>query len=278
MLWLCHPRLAHDPCEIPLDTTYQRTGKAPRISTRTASPSRQRPVDCFYVYPTISNDKSKYASLRRSAEVRAVTNWQAARFSPSCRMFAPVYRQATMASLVASMLGLPREQGPGYADVRAAWRRYLAHDNHGRGVVLIGHSQGTFVLRQLIAEEIDPRPAVRDRLVSALLLGGNVEVPKGRRTGGDFDQIPLCSRKGQAGCAVAYSTYANEPQSEATFGNSRGLGKGLEIACTDPAQLAGRATVPVAIIQPSAEFAPGLFKLGVIATYGVGCPALRRPG
>ena len=48
-----------------------------------------------------------------------------------------------------------------YADVREAWRTYLRKYNHGRGVVLIGHSQGSFVLRQLIAEEIDRKPAVR---------------------------------------------------------------------------------------------------------------------
>ncbi len=273
VLWLCHPRLAHNACEIPLDTTYQHRSKAPRTSTPERPPSRQRPVDCFYVYPTISNDKSRFAGLRRSAEVKAIANWQAARFSQHCRIFAPVYRQGTMASLVAGFLGLPRRQGPGYDDVRAAWRRYLAHDNHGRGVVLIGHSQGTFVLRRLIRDEIEPRPAVRDRLVGALLLGGNVEVAKGRTTGGDFSRIPLCSRKGQAGCVVAYSTYANEPRARATFGNSRELERGREIACTDPGKLAGRAKAPVAIIQPSADFPAGLFKLGVITTYKGNVPS-----
>lgn len=273
VLWLCHPRLAHNACEIPLDTTYQHTGRASRVSTPPRRPSRQRPVDCFYVYPTISNDKSRYAALRRSAEVRAVTSWQAARFSPSCRMFAPVYRQATMASLVASMLGLPREPGPGYDDVRAAWRRYLAHDNHGRGVVLLGHSQGAFVLRQLIADEIDARPDIRDRIVGALLLGGNVEVARRRTTGGDFDHLPLCTRKGQAGCVVAYSTYGGDPGSDARFGNSRELKQGREVACTDPARLAGRSRAPVAIIQPSAAFPPGLFKLGVLATYELQVPS-----
>ena len=65
-----------------------------------------------------------------------------------------------------------------------AWREYLARDNRGRGVVLIGHSQGTRMLRRLIREEIDPSPAARGRLVSAMLLGGNVIVRRGEVTAG----------------------------------------------------------------------------------------------
>ena len=56
----------------------------------------------------------------------------------------------------------------------AAWRDYLAHDNHGRGVVLIGHSQGAYVLKHLVKTVIDRSPAERRLLVSAILLGGQV--------------------------------------------------------------------------------------------------------
>ena len=105
-------------------------------------------------------------------------------------------------------------------------------------------------------------------LVGALLLGGNVEVPKGKLVGGDFDRIPLCSKKGQAGCVVAYSTFADDPDDSATFGNSRDLLPGLEVACTDPTRLAGRADQEFGIIQPSEAFAPGLFAGAVLVTYG----------
>ena len=58
--------------------------------------------------------------------------------------------------------------------------------------MLIGHSQGSFVLRSLIAKDVDPKPAVRNQLVSAILMGGNVLVKKGTDIGGDFKHIPAC--------------------------------------------------------------------------------------
>ena len=54
------------------------------------------------------------------------------------------------------------DRGLGYDDVRDAWNYYLQHDNHGRGVVLIGHSQGAYVLAALLAQEIDGKPVSRD--------------------------------------------------------------------------------------------------------------------
>ncbi len=59
-----------------------------------------------------------------------------------------------------------------YADVRRAWLDYNRRRKGNRGVVLIGHSQGTFMLQQLLAEEIDANPSARRRLVAAILLGG----------------------------------------------------------------------------------------------------------
>ena len=46
------------------------------------------------------------------------------------------------------------------------------------------------MLTQLIKQQIDTNPAVRKRLVSAILLGGNVTVPVGKDVGGSFQQVP----------------------------------------------------------------------------------------
>ena len=70
--------------------------------------------------------------------------------------------------------------------------------------MLVGHSQGAGLLTDLLAEEIDDEPAVRDRLVSALLLGTSVAVPDGEDVGGDFEEAPVCRAPDQTGCVVTY--------------------------------------------------------------------------
>ena len=99
-----------------------------------------------------------------------------------------------------------------------AWRTYLSKFNHGRGVVLIGHSQGTFHLDKLVREQIDPKPKLRKRLISAILLGGNVEVAKGKGIGGDFKHVGACRSARQLGCVIAFSTFDAPVPSNAIFG------------------------------------------------------------
>jgi hypothetical protein len=125
-----------------------------------------------------------------------------------------------------------------YDDVRDAWNEYLAHDNHGRGVVLIGHSQGTRVLIQLVKEEIDGKP-IQKRIVSVILGGTVLQVPVGKDVGGDFKSIPLCRSTAQVGCVIAFASFrANVPPPPgAPFGASGG--PGLMAACVNPAAPGG---------------------------------------
>ena len=94
-------------------------------------------------------------------------------------------------------------KGRQYDDVRDAWRHYLERDNRGRGVVLIGHSQGSYILTELLRQEIDGKP-VQSRLVSAILLGATFAVANGKDVGGSLQQIPLCHKPAQTGCVVTY--------------------------------------------------------------------------
>ena len=125
------------------------------------APAKTRPpIDCFYVYPTVSGQATVNADLVPGFREQEVAIAQASRFSQVCRVFAPVYRQITLAALDHPARVTLAHALVAYNGVVAAFRDYLAHDNHGRGFVLIGHSQGSFVLRQVIAKQIDSKPAV----------------------------------------------------------------------------------------------------------------------
>ena len=197
-------------------------------------------IDCFYVYPTISMDQSINSDLAPHDEEIWVMRNQAAPLSPACRVVAPIYRQVTIPGLGAMVGGADMDDGFGmaYGDVRAAWQHYLQHDNGGRGVILVGHSQGASHLNRLIREEIDPVPTVRDLIVAAYLAGSAVQVPIGEDVGGDFGNVPLCRAPDQVGCVVTWASFraTDPPPADSLFGSG---GEGTEAGCNNPAALAG---------------------------------------
>lgn len=235
--WLCRPG-RRDACAV--DQRVTRIGPDGSMTIERAQ-RRSRPVaDCFYVYPTASLDPTPISDMNASADEKDRITSQFARFTGVCRPFAPIYRQVTLTALRARIRGekVAVDEERGYRDVRDAWRDYLAHDNGGRPFVLIGHSQGANVLKRLIAEEIDGKP-VQHHLLSAILPGTSLLVPKGRDVGGDFKSIPLCRSERQIGCAVVWASYRDTipPPANALFGISRD--PTMEAACTNPARLEG---------------------------------------
>lgn len=230
-LWLCRPGLPANPCEGGLDATVVDGGA--RVEPFVAATAPQ--VDCFYVYPTVSRSVSLNAPAEVRPELVAVARAQAARFGEVCRVFAPVYRQVTLSGIFTGRYDDPSARRTAEQDVLAAWRDYLANDNDGRGVVLIGHSQGARTLIGLLDEIVEEQSP--DLLVSALLLGGDVTAPTGQDVGGSFDTTPACREPGQTGCVVAYSAFGGTPPPDALFGRTDEPGR--EVVCTDPSRLAG---------------------------------------
>lgn len=238
--WLCRPGLetAKDACAADQSATVVAANG--KLKVEKFKPASNPAIDCFYVYPTVSNDTTPNSDMTAGPEEKGVIAAQFARFGKVCRLYAPLYRQVTLTALRAGMAGRPMtaDRTLGYNDVKDAWNFYLEKQNQGRGVVLIGHSQGSGVLTELIKNEIDGKP-VAAKVVSALLLGTNVAVPKGKDVGGAFQKMPLCQSAGQTGCVISYVTFrANVPPPANTlFGRVRG--DGLQAACVNPAALAG---------------------------------------
>lgn len=268
-VWLCRPGLASNPCTPSLTTTEVTPSGRP-VEVDHVAAKRHPPIDCFYVYPTVSDQPAPNADLHIDPVEQSIALYQAARYSQYCRVFAPMYRQLTISAIG----GRGGNVDLAYGDVRDAWLDYLRHFNDGRGVVLIGHSQGSFVLRRLITAEIDPKPDVRRHLVSALLLGGNVTVKQGSDRGGDFQHIPACRSPKQIGCVVAFSTFGETPPADALFGRTNT--PGLEVLCTNPAALRGGTGV-LDPIFPTAPFAAGSTLAAAISLLGLTLPTAPTP-
>jgi hypothetical protein len=237
--WLCRPD-KDDVCDHDLDATAVRPNGKTRVQTFKAA--RKPKFDCFYVYPTISLDPTGNSDLIPGEDEELfVVRQQAARLGSVCRVFAPVYRQVTLTALVGNLGGnpIPADSALADADLLDAWKHYVANDNEGRGVLLIGHSQGASRLVTLIRSEIDERPELRSRLVSAMLLGTSFQVPEGQDVGGDLQNIPLCRRPRDAGCVVTYASFraTAPPPGNSFFGRSQQ--PGWQAACTNPAALGG---------------------------------------
>jgi hypothetical protein len=239
--WLCRPG-RQDACAIDLTTTVIAADGRRTVEPWSADPNAA--IDCFYVYPTVSRDTTPVSDMVAGIEERDVVAQQFARFASVCRPFAPLYRQVTRRGLGPLMRAgnavRAMQGGVGYGDVGKAWAHYLAHDNGGRGVVLIGHSQGSMVLEELIRREIDGKP-IQSRILSAMLLGTNIAVPKGGDVGGAFRSLPLCRNATQTGCVITFASFRATvpPSAQALFG--RVGGEGMEAACTSPTAVNGES-------------------------------------
>jgi hypothetical protein len=246
-VWLCKPGLASNPCESDLTTTVE-LGNGSSFVDEHAKPASNPPIDCFYVYPTVSSQFMLNANLNIDPEETQMAINQASRFSQVCKVYAPIYPQLTLLGITFAELVPPQLLAEGaamaYGGVLSAWQDYLANFNHGRGVVLIGHSQGAAMLIQLLKEQIDPNPTLRKQLVSAVLLGANVIVPGGHDVGGSFQNIPACEAFWQRHCVVAYSSYLREPPNPSFFArvqsalfNPTGVVPGVtnpQVLCVNP--------------------------------------------
>ena len=236
--WLCRPG-HNERCEVDLDTTIVSADGSTEIESY--APKADPEIDCFYVYPTVSLDATANSDLNAGPEEDAVVRAQFARFGAQCRLFAPIYRQVTLTALRANLAGMPNmavDRELGLKDVTAAFKHYMEHDNDGRAFVLVGHSQGSGVLMQLIKRELDKDP-VDERFLAAYLAGTNVLVPKDKVVGGTFDHLPLCEKPEQLGCIETWSSFRENspPPDNSLFGSSSD--PELVAGCTNPAKAGG---------------------------------------
>ena len=164
----------------------------------TAIDERTAPADVFFVHPTTFRGSPVWVAPFDASNDAAPLNPpvlldQLSVFNGCCRLYAPHYRQATLAALKE-----PAAMNVAYADVAAAFRHYIAHLNHGRPFIIASHSQGTAHAIELLQREILGTP-LQPRLVAAYLIGGYVP-----DTFGELG-LPICASAVQTGCVISYN-------------------------------------------------------------------------
>ena len=249
VIWLCRPGIANNPCTVPFTRTVIAAGT---LRTQSAPPAKASKFDCFYVYPTVSSQPGDIAQQRVEPAEHDVAVAQGSPFSQVCNVWAPLYRQLTLASLLDGHYYQKPYQRIAYDSVLEAWREYITRDNHGRPIIFIGHSQGAQLLIRLIAQEIDPNPMLRKRLALAILLGGNLVVADGANAHGSFSHIEPCTRERRSGCVIAYSSFAEQPPADSLFAiPGQGISlpdetakTGVSVVCTNPAAFS-RSAAPL---------------------------------
>jgi hypothetical protein len=171
-------------------------------------------VDVFYVYPTLMLDKKDNrwnVELSDQEQQRNVlgtaVKYQASAWAEAGRMYVPYYRQAHIRSY-----DLLEEGGRdallfAYEDVKNAFQYYLDHYNHGRPIILAGHSQGSTHLRMILRDFFDNKP-LQTQLVAAYMPGIGMEKT-------EFSTIPLMNNPTQTGGFVTWNTFKKNVDQDA---------------------------------------------------------------
>jgi hypothetical protein len=240
--WLCLPGRS-DACTGDLTATAIRADGSRVVEP--FAPAADPKADCFYVYPTVDlslvpKNHDDFSSVEPMAKTAMA---QVARFRQSCALYAPLYRQVSIGTYIASKSWQERALAFAYADVAASFAEYLTRYNRGRPIVILGHSQGTEMVVRLVRQFFDADPALRARLVVVLAIGGDVEAPKGQRQGGTFAHVPLCTGDLELGCVVAFHSYDRNQNVDAGRAAPR---PGNVSVCVNPADIDRNALRPLA--------------------------------
>jgi hypothetical protein len=249
--WLCHPDLDDTPCSAEVTVTaYDNLGGSAE-SQLDGNGDGEHEADCFYIHPTVGEDAGKNGDLEAGEGEQFVTRAQAAPLqATACRVFAPIFREATFHSLDPDDTD-QRYLDVAYDDIRTAFAAYLARWNGGRPFFLVGHSQGAIHALRLLTEVIAADPTLQAQMLGAYVPG----VALGVDASGALVDAPtfaLCSTVGQRGCVTSFSAYDAlvPPDADALFAHPWS-DNAVRVACTNPAGYAATAAALEPLIERS---------------------------
>ena len=169
-------------------------------------------IDVFYIYPTLLSDLkdqrwniSVQDSIHRKEVLDLAIKFQASAWAESGRMYAPYYQQAHIRSYDSLENGGRDALLFAYADIKAAFEYYLKNYNHGRGIILAGHSQGSTHISLLLKDFFDGKE-LQKQLVVAYMPGIGLST-------NEFKAIPFLINSEGIGGFVTWNTFKKNVKS-----------------------------------------------------------------
>lgn len=161
--------------------------------------------DVFFVHPTTAvmgfrGNANLQSNMINNATDENPMKYQASVFNGSCKIYAPRYQQAVLHNFFTKdELESKEAFKVAYNDIKAAFEYYMANFNQGRPIIIAGHSQGAFLIKQLLREYFENKP-LQTQLVAAYIIGFTVETNY-------FTTLQPCADSAQNGCFISYNTF-----------------------------------------------------------------------
>jgi hypothetical protein len=140
-------------------------------------------VDVFYLYPTawhkVDEGEPNVCKIDNPImlkQAKIILGQQATAFETVGNIYAPYYRQGD-AAYILSLPYAERDKFVGgipAGDATAAFDYFIKHYNNGRPFILAGHSQGSMILRIILADYMAKNPDVYKRMIAAYVIGYSV--------------------------------------------------------------------------------------------------------
>ncbi len=169
--------------------------------------------DVFYIAGTVyQGEKSNWENLydtNRLVFYKAV-NSDKGIYDDNARYFAPFYHQISNTALSKYNEVTHFAFENAYAEIRSAFRYYLANYNNGRPFIIAGYSQGAMMCLQLV-KEMSAYPEVMQKMVACYAIGWRV-------TEQDLEAFPnLKMAEGESDTGVIISFNSEAPDVQASI-------------------------------------------------------------
>ena len=163
-------------------------------------------IDIFYVYPTsYYSPKNWNAEIGDSSVIKRLQKFtfkkQLNIFDSIGNIYVPQYRQASLYSFIDNTGNGQKAIDLAYSDVRRAFYYFIEHFNHHKPFILVGHSQGSRHLLELM-KEISKDNNIKNRIVAVYAVGWPLTVKYLEEN----PQIKACHYPSQTGCVISWNT------------------------------------------------------------------------